>query len=103
MDGDVVKVVAHRPFHRDAIEVYVLRYRKAVVGYVHDREVSEYTNEFLVMDEGVPTWRAYPPGGEAQPFVTISGLLEHKLGQHDWFMEELRTWVEGNQETLRVS
>jgi hypothetical protein len=102
VSGEVVKVVAHRPIHRDAIELYVLRYRKAVVGYVYDRAVTEYTNEFLTLDDGVPTWHAYPPGGEVRPFITISGLLELRLGKDDFFMKELVSWATANTETLKA-
>lgn len=103
-EGDVVKVVAHRPVHRDAIEIYVLRYRKAVVGYVHGGEVTEWTNEFLTLDDGVPTWHGYPPGGESQPFVSISGLAEHQMRREgDPFLQTIISWVQANQLTLRVS
>lgn len=76
---DTVKTVVNAPVNRDVIELYVIRYRRAVVAYVGtDRVREDYTTECLVLEDGVPHWIAIPTGGMGRPFAEIDGMALHQ-------------------------
>jgi hypothetical protein len=89
---DIVKAVADRPLDRDVMEVYVIRYRKALVKYRWGGETTDHVCESLSLQDGEPTWTAYPAGGSPLPFISLTGLEEHRLWGDDPFLAELYTW-----------
>lgn len=94
MKGDVVRAYAQRQVGRDCIDVYLIRYRRAVVKFQSGGQVEEWTQDRAVLRPDGVEWIAFAPYEEqSEPFLRIDGLSMVTFNGEDLpeIIETLRT------------
>lgn len=97
MKDDQIKAYAVRPPERDAIEVYVIRYRKAVVKFASGGEAEEWTQDFAQLSPDGFEWVTFAPMSHALPLVQVSELYAAK-NPDDQMVEKIAEWAASSPE-----